>query len=159
MKKLVVYYSLSGNTKMIAEMIQTFWHTDIAKIKTTIPYPTNFDAIVEQGKDEVERHYLPAIEKLKVNISDYDTIIIGTPTWWYTMSPAVLAFLSQNNWSGKTVSLFQTHGGGEGHTLKGMETICKGASFKQNCSIYFDYYNKNKLITPLEKIKQWIEKI
>lgn len=37
---------------------------------------------------------MPQIDPLSADISDYDVIAIGTPTWWYTMAPVVLTFLT-----------------------------------------------------------------
>ena len=59
--------------------------------------------VVEQGKREVEAGFMPQINPISVNLADYDVIAIGTPTWWYTMAPAVLTFLPTNDFTGKTV--------------------------------------------------------
>lgn len=92
-KLLIVYYSVSnGNTKRIAEQMQKATGADIAQIETVKPYTGSYDAIVEQGQREVEQGYQPSIKPLSVNINDYDVIAVGTPTWWYTMAPAVLSF-------------------------------------------------------------------
>lgn len=54
---------------------------------------------------------MPQINPISVNLADYDVIAIGTPTWWYTMAPAVLTFLTTNDFTGKTVIPFMTNGG------------------------------------------------
>lgn len=51
----------------------------------------------------VNRGYMCPIKPLRVNIQDYDVIAVGTPTWWYTMTPAVKTFLHNENWKGKEV--------------------------------------------------------
>ena len=102
MKSLIVYYSLTnGNTKRIAEMLQQATQADIAEIQTVTPYTGGYDAVVAQGQEEVNRGYEPEIQPLSVSVADYDRIFIGTPTWWYTMAPAVRTFLHQQNFSGK----------------------------------------------------------
>ena len=159
MGKLVIYYSFSGNTKQIAEMIQEATGADLAMIETLESYPEDMDQLLKQAKKEVTAHYQPQIKELNLNWGSYDEVIIGTPTWWYTMAPAVLTFLNTHDFKGKKVSFFQTHGGEEGHTMNDMKKICVNASFKSSFSIYFDYYNKNKLLTPLEKIEQWIKSL
>lgn len=96
MKKgmLIVYYSVSnGNTKRIAEQIQKATGADMARIETVTPYTGSYNEIVEQGQQEVNRGYCPEIKPLGLNPADYDVIVVGTPTWWYTMAPAVLSFL------------------------------------------------------------------
>lgn len=90
-KMLIAYYSWSnGNTKAIAEALQKATGADIVRLDTKVPYFDDHDAVVAQGKREVEKHFRPEIKPLGVDISDYDVIAAGTPTWWYTMSPAVL---------------------------------------------------------------------
>lgn len=76
---------------------------------------------------------MPQINSISVNLADYDVIAIGTPTWWYTMAPAVLTFLTTNDFTGKTVIPFMTNGGWPGHVIKDMEENCKGAAFAHEC--------------------------
>ena len=111
-KMLVVYYSWSnGNTKRIAEQLTNGTGADIARIETAEPYSGSHEDVVEQGKREVEAGFTPQINPLSVNLADYDVLAIGTPTWWYTMAPAVLTFLTVNDFTGKTVIPFMTNGG------------------------------------------------
>lgn len=159
-KLLIVYYSVSnGNTKRIAEQMQKATGADIARIDTVKPYTGSYDAIVEQGQREVDQGYQPSIRPLSVNINDYDVIAVGTPTWWYTMAPAVLSFLKSCDWNGKTVIPFQTHGGWPGHTFKDMKDVCKGADFIHEMEIQFDSTGGAELVTDNAKIEAWFNKI
>ena len=79
MKALIVYYSYTGNTKRIAQMIQNAIGGDIAKIETVVPYEGDYNTVVDQGHEEVKRGFMPQIKPLNVNIKDYDTVILGTP--------------------------------------------------------------------------------
>ena len=100
-KTLIVYYSWSnGNTKRIAERLQQEIGADIMRIETVMPYAGSYEDVVEQGKREVESGFQPKIKPLPYAVSDYDVIIIGTPTWWYTMAPAVLTYLSGQGFAG-----------------------------------------------------------
>ena len=138
-KMLIVYYSVSnGNTKRIAKQLQTATGAEIAQIETVKPYGGSYDEIVNQGQQEVNRGYQPEIKLLTVNPEDYDVIAIGTPTWWYTMAPAVLTFLNQFDWKGKTVIPFQTHGGWPGHVMKDIKSACVGAEISNEMEIQFD---------------------
>lgn len=160
MKSLIVYYSLTnGNTKRIAEMLQQATQADIAEIQTVTPYTGGYDAVVAQGQEEVNRGYEPEIQPLLVSVADYDRIFIGTPTWWYTMAPAVRTFLHQQNFSGKTVIPFMTNGGWPGHTIADMKTACRGAAFAHEKEIQFDFNGGDHLETPMQEIKAWIAAI
>ncbi len=160
MKTLVVYYSVScGNTARIAKMIAQAIGADIAEIKTVSTYEGSYEDIINQGKTEVEQGYMPPVEPLGVDISDYDRLIIGTPTWWYTYAPAVRTFLNQNDFAGKTVVPFQTHGGWKGHALKDMKSACKGAYVADGYDVRFDSEGGDELITPIKDIEKWIESL
>lgn len=159
-KPLIVYYSVSnGNTKRIAEQLQKAIGSDIAEIQTVTPYTGSYDDIVEQGKREAERRYRPEIQPLNVNPTDYDVIVIGTPTWWYTMAPAMLTFLGAFDWRGKTIIPFQTHGGWPGHVMKDIKNACKGANVVLEKDIRFDSTGGATLITKQSEIEEWIQKI
>ena len=160
MKSLIVYYSLTnGNTKRIAEMLQQATQADIAEIQTVTPYTGGYDAVVAQGQEEVNRGYEPEIQPLSVSVADYGRIFIGTPTWWYTMAPAVRTFLHQQNFSGKTVIPFMTNGGWPGHTIAEMKIACRGAAFAHEKEIQFDSNGGDHLATPMQEIKVWIAAI
>ena len=122
-KLLIIYYSWSnGNTERIAKMLQSETDSDILKIDTVVPYSGSYDDVVNQGQNEVQRGYEPEIKPLDINIADYDVIAVGTPTWWYTMAPAVKTFLHQQDFTGKTVVPFMTNGGWPGHVIKDMKS-------------------------------------
>lgn len=159
-KMLILYYSVSnGNTKRIAERLQEATGADIARIETVKPYSGSYNDIVEQGQREVNQGYQPEIKPLALNPADYDVIAVGTPTWWYTMAPAVLSFLNSCDWNGKRVIPFQTHGGWPGHVMKDIKNICKGADFSQEMEIQFDGTGGAELVTADEKIEAWVEKV
>ena len=159
-KILIVYYSWSnGNTKRIAEMLQKATGADIERIETVKPYEGSYEDVVEQGKKEVEKDFKPEIKPLKYNVPDYDIIAIGTPTWWYTMAPAVLSYISGQNWTGKTIIPFMTNGGWPGHVIKDIQKICEGSKSLCEMEIKFDSLGGDNLETSEKEIQNWIEEV
>lgn len=159
-KVLTIYYSWSnGNTEKIAKQLQREIGGDIERIDTAVPYSGSYDDVVAQGQEEVNRGYEPEIKPLSVNIEDYDIIAIGTPTWWYTMAPAVLTFMHKNDFTGKTVIPFMTNGGWPGHVIKDMKAACKGANVTCSLEVQFDSTGGSKQETPQKKIDQWIQDV
>ena len=157
---LTVYYSWSnGNTERIAKMLQKEIGGDIVRIDTITPYEGSYEDVVNQGQEEVQRGYEPEIKSLGVNISDYDVIAVGTPTWWYTMAPAVLTFLHTESFVDKTVIPFMTNAGWPGNVIKDMKTACKGADIKCEMEIQFDSTGGSRLETPMEDITKWIQNV
>ena len=157
---LIVYYSWSnGNTERIAKMLQKEIGGDIVRVDTITPYEGSYDDVVNQGQEEVQRGYEPEIRTLGVNITDYDVIAVGTPTWWYTMAPAVRTFLHTESFADKTVIPFMTNGGWPGNVIKDMKTACKGADIKCEMQIQFDSTGGSKLETPMVDITNWIQNV
>lgn len=111
-KTLVVYFSWSGNTRTIAHQIQDFTQADIFEIIPEVPYSTNYQTCVDQAKKEKNDHARPAIKGVMPNVADYDLIFIGYPNWWGTMPMIINTYLESNNFEGKTIVPFCTHGGG-----------------------------------------------
>ncbi len=111
-KILIAYFSWGGNTKSIAEKILQKTHADIFRIETKEPYPANYNETAYGiAKEQHDKNIHPEL-KDNGNVEKYDIIFVGTPAWWYTMAPAVITFLEKNNFEGKTIIPFITHGGG-----------------------------------------------
>ena len=135
-KVLVAYYSHSGNTRTIAEKIKEITDGDLFEIKTSHEYPKNFTDIVNQAKKEKEAGFMPELTE-NIDISPYDTIFIGSPVWWYTFATPVRTFLSENDFSGKTIKPFCTHGGGGASmTFSDITKLCPDADVKEGFSSF-----------------------
>ena len=156
MKKLIVFYSYSGNTRKIAESIRAITGADVAKIETVAPYSDDYDDVVEQGKREIDKKFCPEIRPLGVDVSAYDEIILGTPVWWYTYAPAVRTFFSQNDLTGKTVYPFATNGGWVGHTFRDVAEACPGAKVENGLNVHFE---GSRCVTSAAEIENWAKKI
>ncbi len=161
MKKiLVVYYSWSnGNTKNIAEKLAAATGADLARIETEVPYEGSYNDVVSQGQREVQKGFMPKIRPVDADIQDYDVIAIGTPTWWYTMAPAVHTFLHSQNWIRKTVIPFMTNGGWPGHVIKDMKKECTGADSPVSMQIRFDSTGGDHMETTEKEVDAFIEKV
>ncbi len=87
------------------------------------------------------------------DVSDYDVIFIGTPAWWYEMAPSVKTFISNNNFEGKTIVPFITHGGGgKYHIAEDMGKMAKGSTVLTP----FVVYGKGDLKTDKE-LSDWLK--
>lgn len=157
---LIVYYSWSnGNTARIAQELQEKTGADICRIETTVPYTGSYDEVVAQGKQEADNGFQPQIQPLDADLSAYDIIAVGTPTWWYTMAPAVLTFLKNSDFNGKTVIPFMTNGGWPGHVIKDMKNACTGAQIELPVEVRFDSEGGSRMETAQEEIDAWAEQV
>lgn len=124
-KVLVLYYSLTSNTKTVAQEIATSLDADIEEITLVEPYDTAFQATIDRCKADREKGILPEIKPLKANIADYDWIFIGYPIWFGTYAPPIASLLDKIDLSGKFVVPFCTFGSG------GLESSTKDLAEKQ----------------------------
>ena len=123
-KAVVVYFSYTGNTRLLAENIQQLTAADIFELQPLVSYSKDYKTVEQQGKQEVETGYKPELKAQVPHLADYDVIFVGTPIWWYTLSPVAASFLSAPELAGKTIVPFCTHGGyGAGHSLEDMRKI------------------------------------
>lgn len=155
MNKLIVYFSYTGNTKMIAEKIRERLNCDILEIKTVVPYSKDYDTVVNDEQNGEASNHLPEIQDINVDLSKYDEIILGTPVWWYRPVPAIRTFLTRNDLSGKTIKPYATNAGWLGRTFKEIEKLCPNSNVKQGMNIVFKSYT-DKLVTRKEEIDNWI---
>ena len=115
MKTAVVYYSWSGNTRFAAETIAKKAGADIFEIKAETPYSNDFGKCCDEAKPECNGKKLRPIKPMEgLDLAKYDIVFVGSPNWWGTMAPPVRTWVTQSKdaLKGKTVCLFQTHGGG-----------------------------------------------
>lgn len=102
---------LVGSTEYIARLIQDNVGGDLHSIETVEPYPTDFDDVVDQNHEEMNAGTLPELKPSELDVSSYDIVFIGYPVWATNAPQAIFSFLSQYDFSGKTVIPFCTHDG------------------------------------------------
>ena len=86
-KSLVAYFSRSGNTRVIAGLIQRARHADLFEILPASPYPEDYLATVAQATEERDRGVEPPLASKMPNIAVYDTVYLGFPIWGETAPP------------------------------------------------------------------------
>jgi flavodoxin len=109
---LVVCYSLTGNTLKVANIIRNTTKGDIFVIQPEYDYSKvkSRSEMEEIGKQQVEEGFKPKLKNYVSNIDAYDLIIVGSPVWWFSVSPPVMSFLAQYDFKGKKVVPFCTCG-------------------------------------------------
>jgi len=110
-RTLVAYFSRSGNTRVIAGVIERAQHAQLFEIRPARAYPADYFDTVEQARQERDRGDRPPLADTLASLDGYDTVYLGFPVWGETVPPVVRTFLSQHGWQGKTLIPFITHGG------------------------------------------------
>lgn len=157
-KKLVVFFSYTGNTKKIAESIQKKLNCDILEIKPVKPYSTDYQTVVDEEQNNESSKKKPEIQSIDKDLSQYDEIIVGSPVWWYTIAPVIRTFLSENDLKGKIIKPFATNAGWLGRTFQEIEKLCPDSKVEKGMNIVFESYSNN-LVTSPDEIDKWIEQL
>lgn len=105
------YTPETGSTQFVAQLIQKQTDGDLFRIETATPYPRQHDALLRFAEKEQQTSARPSLKTPLPDLSNYDTIYVGYPIWWYTMPMVIYSLFEQNDFAGKTVIPFTTHGG------------------------------------------------
>ena len=158
MKKVIIYFSYTNHTRMISNRIKEKLGCDILEIKTVIPYSDDYDSVVNDEQNSESSNHLPEIQDIHVDLDKYDTIILGTPVWWYRPVSAIRTFLSHYNLDGKKVIPFATNAGQLGKTFKEIKEMYPNSKVEKEMNIVFKSYY-DTLVTSEEDIDSWINSL
>ena len=131
-KTLVAYFSASGVTKKTAEKLAAAAKADIYEIKPVVPYTkADLNWMDKKSRSSVEmgdKSFRPEIVKDGLVLTQYDTVLIGFPIWWYVAPTIINTFLESYDFSDKKIVLFATSGGsGFGNTVAELKPSAPGA--------------------------------
>jgi flavodoxin len=155
MKSIVVYYSYSGNTRKVAEILAEHlaekYETQTLELK---PLDESKNFFVQGGR--AYRHIRAELDDVNFDLASYDLICLGTPVWAFTSTPAINAYAQAcEGLVNKTVILFTTSGGiGDKRCLDYLQGILskKGAGIFKCFSIWCPKVEQKDFV--LSKIKQ-----
>lgn len=113
-KTLVVYYSATGNTKAVAEMIAEETNGDLFEIQPQDPYSdedlnwTDENSRVTREYENEDERNVELVSTTVDNWEDYDTVFVGYPIWWGIAAWPVNTFVENKDFDSKTVIPFCT---------------------------------------------------
>lgn len=121
-RKLVAYFSASGVTAKLAEQLSEAIGADLHEIRAKEQYSqADLDWRNDKSRSSIEmknKTFRPEIVDDKISISEYDTVFVGFPIWWYVAPTIINTFLESHVFSGKTVVVFATSGSSDfGNTI------------------------------------------
>jgi len=120
---LVVYYSRTGNTQKVAEAVAGELGCDLERIDDT-KERTGLTGWFRSGRDALRRKETE-IGPPQNDPAGYDLVLIGTPVWAWTVTPAVRAYITAMKDKLPDVAFFATTGGtGLSKTFRHMEELC-----------------------------------
>ena len=132
---LIAYFSWSGNTEQVAQIIQQETGGDLFEIAPATPYTDDYNELLNIAQQEQSDNARPELAGQVENWEQYDTIFVGYPNWWSDAPMAVYTFVESYDWSGKTLVPFNTSAsGGFGRSLSGLEESASGAAILEGIS-------------------------
>ena len=112
MKKIFIYYSLTGNGDMVANFLSKK-NIDIRKVETLEPLPKNYILSIITGGFKASINYKDKLNNFNDDISNYDEIIIGSPIWNSRLSTPINSVLKKLDLSNKKITFILYSGSGK----------------------------------------------
>ena len=113
MKTAVVYYSLQGNIRYVAEKVAAKLGADLIELIPVKAYPDKGMKKFIWGGSAVTFKKKPELKPYSFNTGDYDLIILGTPVWASGFTPPLRTFLEDNDLTGKKIAVIASSAGGD----------------------------------------------
>ena len=157
-KELVLYFSVYGTAKHVAEEIARQTGAALREIVPEVPYDgdrEHYPALLRVAQKEHDTDARPAIKE-SLPIADYDRIYIGYPMWCYTFPMILYTLFDQYDFSGKTIIPFNTHmGSRDGGTYETIRKLAPKANVIEGLPV-----EMNDAETPPAKlVEQWLHNL
>lgn len=150
---LIAYFSWSGNTKQLAEMIQEQIGGELFEIAPETPYTDDINELSGIALREQRDNIRPTLNSAVPDMSRYDVIFVGFPNWWNNMPMPVFTFLEEYDFSGKTVIPFTTYGNGVcGKSVDSIQDILSEATILDGLAI-----QEHELQDAPAEVSEWLQ--
>lgn len=157
-KELVIYFSVYGTARIVAEEIAKQTGADIREIVPEVPYDGNrdhYNALLRVAQKEHDTDARPAIKE-ELPISDYDRIYIGYPMWCYTFPMIIYTLFDKYDFSGKTIIPFNTHmGSRDGGTYRTIQELEPDAEILSGLPVEMSDAENG----PADAVAKWISSL
>lgn len=155
MRNLIVFYSYTGNTELVAKTLAESLKADVIKIED-ITRPSE-DAAYTSGKVAATQGKSWPVKPFNKDLSGYDRIFVGSPVWFGMPTPELNAFIEQVDFNGKQVVVFVTLGGGnQDRAIKAMteKITAKGGKVVSSFFVRTKMVNKDDIVTKTKEISK-----
>lgn len=152
---LITYFSWSGNTEQVAQIIQQETGGDLFEIAPATAYTDDYNELLDIAQQEQSDDARPELAGQVENWEQYDTIFVGYPNWWSDAPMAVYTFVESYDWDGKTLVPFNTSAsGGFGRSLPGLEESAPGAVILEGIS-----FTERTLGNAQSEVTTWLNEL
>ena len=153
-KVLIAYFSHTGNTRTVAQMIHTAVGGDMLEIKVQQAYPSEHNPSERRARQEFDDKARPALATtFPADMDKYNIIFVGYPNWFKTAPMAMFTFLEQFKFAGKTIVPFTTHGGnGLANSSRDIASACPQATVLEGLAV-----SGRRAASAQETVTQWLQ--
>ena len=144
-----------GNTEVLAGMIRQLVACDVYPIEAADPYPYSYDATVDRNVREQNDNARPGIANPPSSISDYDTVLVGSPIWNNRAPMIMSTFVEGLDFGGKTLYPFVTYAvSGLGSTERDYAASALGATIGEGLAV-----RGEEVRSAQSQTEQWLRRI
>lgn len=155
-KTLIVYYSLTDKTHVVAQTLAAELNADIRRVEDVTKPSVSWWFYISAGF-RAKRGKEAEIKPIDTSFQGYDRVFVGSPVWGGSPSTPINAFIAKADFTGKNVVLFMTMGGDDASgALKTMsERITKkGGSIVSSFAFSSKKATNEELATKTREIAQ-----
>lgn len=135
---LVVFFSWSGNTRLIAREVASQLGVEAVELVCEQPYSDDYNTCLDEAQRDQNQQARPALATRIEDMNRYDTVYLGYPNWWASIPMPIATFLESYDFSGKEIRPFCSNGGGGlGQSVTAISKLAPTAHVGQGLSIYY----------------------
>ena len=153
---LIAYFSQTGNTDGLAQIIREETGYDLFRIERATPYSATYNSqgLYAEALTEYRENAVPELKAYPQNIGDYDVILLGYCNWWAFIPAPVRSFLKHADFAGKTIVPFCSMGGGRfGQTISAIAKLAPESVILQGLDVEYSDYDRSRIRTWLDAVK------
>ncbi len=161
-KQIIIYFSRSGSTEMLADKIAADTGADMLEIVVRDTYSGNYQKTLARANAERESDDYPALNMDVPDLSQYDTVYLGYPIWAMTLAHPMTAFLTEygDRLGAKKIAPFMSQGGyGQGDSVNRIENILKSDGASNNIMTSALVIDGNKINKVDEQVENWVKRV
>jgi flavodoxin len=152
-RSIVIFYSRTGNTQFIAEVITNVLGSALVPLKDKKKRSGIWGWLLSGRDAFLERR--TEIEPVSLDLNNYDYVFLGCPNWAANIPPALRTFMTGIDWQDKKVVFFCTQDStGAERVFNNLRRLAKGAEIINEK--FFNHIAKNKDAVR-EQVKVWLE--
>ncbi|KRM28590.1 flavodoxin [Schleiferilactobacillus harbinensis] len=122
-KALIVYFSLSGSTEQVADLLAKISNGTVHPIQVVTPFPEDMYKTNDIAEAQREDHTYPELSGKLPNVADYRIILLGGPVWNGHPATPLLRFLQDVNLGSVPVAPFFTYATDPGDYAKEIDRL------------------------------------